>query len=81
MKAVMDRVFLKFDQKENVKGSILLPKSVTDVQNIGVVVAIGPEVHSVKVGDRILFHPFDDLPTLEKGMGVIREKSILAILE
>ena len=81
MKAVMDRVFIKLDDKENIKGGILLPEDAYDVQTIGRVVATGPEVSAVKVGDKVMFHAFDELPTIEKNVVVVRQNSLLAVLE
>jgi len=38
-------------------------------------------VHSVKVGDRVFFHIFDDLPGPSEDIVVVRENSILGVIE
>ena len=81
MKAVMDRVFIKLDDEENIRGGILMPESSYENRTIGRVLAVGPEVKAVKVGDRVMFHAFDELPTLKKDVVVVRQNSLLAILE
>ena len=81
MKAVMDRVFIKLDDEENIRGGILMPESCYENRTIGRVLAVGPEVKAVKVGDRVMFHAFDELPTLKKDVVVVRQNSLLAVLE
>ncbi len=81
MKAVMDRVFIRLEEKEKCKGGILMPDDIADVRSVGHVVAVGPEVRAVKVGDKVMFHAFDELPTIEKNVVVVRQNSLLAILE
>lgn len=81
MKAVMDRVLIKLDEKEKQKGNVLLPDDFEQTRTIGVVLSVGPDVHAVSVGERVLFHVFDELPTIEKDVVAVRENSLLAVFD
>ena len=81
VKAIMDRVFIRLDKKKKkTDGGIILTDDVEEERNIGVVESIGEKVKSVKVGDKVLFHKFDDLPTYDPNVVVVREYSLLGIL-
>lgn len=74
-KAIMDRVFIKPDEKK--QGSIIIEdKSET---KSGIVVSVGEKVTSVKEGDHVVFFHWDDLPALD-GMIAVRENSLLGII-
>ena len=75
-KAIIDRVFIKPD--ENKQGLIIIQDN--DETKTGVVVSKGDEVKSVKVGDRVIFFKWDDLPALD-GLIAVRENSLLGIIE
>ena len=82
VKAVMDRVFIRLDKQEEVtKGGIILAETIENPRTVGVVESIGDEVASVKVGERVLFHCFDELPTYDPDVVVVRENSILGVFE
>lgn len=81
VKAIMDRVFIRLDKKTASDGGILLPETVVNERTTGVVESVGEEVLSVKPGDRVLFHIFDDLPTFDLEVVVVRENSLLGIFE
>jgi len=81
VKAVMDRVFIRLDKKEVSVGGIILPESIESPRTIGVVESVGEEVRGVKVGDRVLFHVFDELPTYDEDVVVVREASVLGVFE
>lgn len=72
----MDRVFIKPDEKK--QGLIIIQDN--DETKTGVVVSKGDEVKSVKVGDRVIFFKWDDLPALD-GLIAVRENSLLGIIE
>ena len=81
VKAIMDRVFIRLDEKKKkTEGGIILTDDAEEERNIGVVESIGEKVKSVKVGDKVLFHKFDDLPTYDPNVVVVREYSLLGIL-
>lgn len=75
-KAIMDRVFIKPDEKK--QGLIIIQDN--DETKTGVVVSVGNEVKSVKEGDRVIFFKWDDLPALD-GLIAVRESSLLGIIE
>lgn len=81
VKAVMDRVFIRLEAEKTTKGGIILTDSVDNPRTVGVVEGVGPEVKSVNIGDKVLFHVFDELPTYDKDVVVVRENSILGIYE
>lgn len=72
----MDRVFIKPDEKK--QGLIIIQDN--DETKTGVVISKGDEVKSVKVGDRVIFFKWDDLPALD-GLIAVRENSLLGIIE
>lgn len=81
VKAIMDRVFIRLDEKKKkTEGGIILTDDAEEERNIGIVESIGEKVKSVKVGDKVLFHKFDDLPTYDPNVVVVREYSLLGIL-
>lgn len=83
VKAIMDRVFIKLDEPEKV-GGIILTEDVTNPRTIGRVVSVGERVKSVKVGDHVVFHVFDEVPvevpTVDDVVAV-REYSILGVFD
>lgn len=80
--AVLDRVFIRLEPEEKkTAGGIILTDSHDGERTIGVVESAGPKVDSVKPGDRVLFHVFDELPTYDPDVVVVRESSILGIFE
>ena len=76
--AVSDRIFVRLDLPE--KGNIITLHT-PQTRTIGTVESIGPLVRSVQVGDRVLFHGFDELPTYDENVVVIRERSLLGRFE
>ena len=84
VKAIMDRVFIKLDEPEKING-IILTDDVRKPRYIGRVVSVGDSVKSVKVGDHVVFHVFDDVPvnapTEEKDVVAVREYSLLGVIE
>ena len=81
VKAIMDRVFIRLEEKKKkTEGGIILTDDAEEERNIGIVESIGEKVKSVKVGDKVLFHKFDDLPTYDPNVVVVREYSLLGIL-
>jgi co-chaperonin GroES (HSP10) len=78
--AIMDRVFIRLEQLATSKGGIILPETSINERNIGIVESVGEDVTSVKVGDKVLFHVFDDLPTYDPDVVVVRENSLLGVI-
>ena len=82
IQAVTDRVFIKLPpQKETTDGGIIISTDGPNERTIGEVISVGEKVHSVKVGDQVFFHIFDDLPGPSKDIVVVRENSILGVIE
>jgi co-chaperonin GroES (HSP10) len=80
--AVLDRVFVRLEKKETVtKGGIFLTDNYDQDRTIGTVESIGEDVKSVKVGDKVLFHIWDELPTYDSDVVVVRENSLLGVFE
>lgn len=81
MRAIMDRIFLKLEPKEEKKGSLIVLETYHQSRNIGTVLSVGEQVHCVKVGDKVIFHDFDELESPEPDVVVIREHSLLGIID
>lgn len=77
MKAIMDRVFIKPDEKK--KGSIIIVEDHDETKS-GVVISVGEQVKSVKEGDHVLYFKWDDLPAVDD-MVVVREGCLLGVYE
>lgn len=78
LKAVMDRIIVRLDEKETSK---LILNDKMFIQNQGTVVSVGPQVTQVKTGEHIVFHRFDELPLTQDNLVVIRESSLLAVCD
>lgn len=90
-----DRILVKrVEEKETVKGGIIIPDSAREKQQEGVVVAVGQGKKSdkgdripldVKVGDRILWSKYSgtDLPIKidEEDYLIVREDEVLGVIE
>lgn len=82
IRAVSDRVFIRlFPEHNTSSGGIILNNDYHHSRTMGKVEAIGERVTSVAVGDKVLFHIFDELPTYDQEVVVVRENSILGVLE
>ncbi len=79
IKAIADRIFVRLEPQE--KTSHLIIDSLQNPRVIGRVESVGERVNSVKPGDKILFHLFDELPSHQKDVVVLRENSILGVFE
>ncbi|MBE6458334.1 MAG: co-chaperone GroES [Alphaproteobacteria bacterium] len=81
VKAILDRVFIRIEQPTASKGGIFMPENIDNPPTIGIVEAVGPDVGSVCKGDKVLFHVFDELPSYDKDVVVVRESSLLGVFE
>jgi chaperonin GroES len=87
-----DRVLLKrLEQKEEVKGGIIIPDTAKEKPMEGEVIAAGPgklfddgtrSPMDVKVGDRVLFGKYSgtDIKIDDEEFVIMREEEILAVL-
>jgi len=71
--AIMDRVFITPDVK---KQKIIIEEK--EKYKTGIVQSVGEEVTSVKVGDHVIFEPWE-VETID-GLVAIREKWILGVI-
>lgn len=78
LKAINDRIIVKFDES---KETTLILNEDYPRRDRGMVICVGDKVKSVKPGDYIIFHLFDEIALPEDGLAVIREKSVLAKIE
>lgn len=76
MQAIMDRVFIRPDEKK--QGVIMLEDD--EETKSGIVVSVGDKVKSVNIGDHVIYFKWDDLPMFD-GIVALREKSLLGIYE
>lgn len=77
----MDRVFLRLEPKEEKQGSLIVLENYQQSRNIGTVLSIGENVKSVKVGEKVIFHDFDELESPESDVVVVRERSLLGVID
>lgn len=78
--AISDRIFVRLIERENTsKGGLIFFDNTIQPRTIGIVESFGPLVTSVKKGDKILFHVFDELPTYDPDVVVIRQASLLGV--
>jgi len=86
-----DRVIVKrIEEKESVKGGIIIPDSAKEKPMEGEIIAVGPgkrekgELHplDVKVGDRVLFGKYSgtEIKIEDEELLILREEEILAKL-
>ena len=82
LQAIMDRVLIRLeDAEKKTTGGVLLTDETVKSKTIGRVESIGENVCSVKVGDKVFFHIFDELPALEDNVVIVRERSLLGKIE
>ena len=76
MKAIMDRVFIKPDEKR--QGAIIIEDE--SKTKSGIVQSIGEDVKAVEVGDHVIFYDWADLPAMD-GLIAVRESYLLGKIE
>ncbi|MBQ9732086.1 MAG: hypothetical protein IJV97_03250 [Alphaproteobacteria bacterium] len=82
VKAITDRVFIRLESKPSATaGGIFFTEDYQPERTIGIVESIGPEVKGIEIGDKVLFHIFDELPTYDPDVVVVRQNSILGVFE
>ena len=93
LRPLYDRVLIeRIEEKEQVKGGIIIPDSAKEKPQQGLVVAVGKGKRledgklvppDVKTGDRILFGKYSgsDINIENKEYLILREDEILAVLE
>ena len=84
LQTIMDRILIRLEDTEITnKSNIIMTDDAKSKskKNIGIIESVGEQVRSVKVGDKVLFHAFSELPSLVEGVVVVRERSLLGILD
>ena len=76
-RAITDRIVLKLETE---KSEISLIYADKRPQCTGIIVSLGEQVRDLNVGDRVFFHPYDELSLPEENMVVVRAKSILGVI-
>ena len=76
-KAITDRIIVCLNDCPQTS---FITLSESTPRNTGTVVDVGPAVHGVQKGDEIIFHAFDELPLPRENLAVVREKSVLGII-
>lgn len=83
LKPIKDRILiLRDDQETETKSGIILPKDEMP-QGSGIVMAVGPEVSEIKVGQRVIFKKLDghDFNYQGKSHVILREFNIQGIYQ
>ena len=77
---LQDYVLMRRDRHEMTDGGIAIPDRVRDKEGDGVVLAIGPDVKTVRVGDRVMTDPNSTVFEMPKDRSVCltRETSFIA---
>ncbi len=79
IKAVMDRIFVRVQPQTHSAGGVILTE--TESPTRGIVESVGPLVQCVKPGDDVLFYKWEELPTYDPNVVVIRQASLLGVYE
>lgn len=74
--AIMDRVFIEPDKKE--QGAIIMEEE-KQTTKTGIVKSVGERVKSVKVGDHVIFYDWQTLPAMD-GLVAATEKYLLGVI-
>ena len=82
IKAIADRIFIRLEpQAEKTAGGIMIVSDIKEPRTIGTVESVGEQVTDIKKGDKVLFHVFDELETPDENIVVVRQNSILGVLD
>ena len=82
IKPIGDRVLVKhIEEKEQVRGGIIIPDSAKEKPQRGIVQAIGKKVENIKVGDQVLFDKYSGskLRIEDEECLILKEEDILGI--
>lgn len=83
-----DRLYVQMDERLNKVGSIILSDNHSERTRTGVVAAVGPDVKTLKAGDKIIISYYTGqslhLPQFigkEELHRIVREGEVLAVIE
>ena len=81
MRILGKRVLVKIQEPQEQRGGIFIPKIAQRRPQEGTVMAVGDEVDTVHVGDRIIFGKFSYQDVEPLGGALVWAKDIEAVLE
>ncbi len=87
LKPLAKRVVVRVKEaEEKTAGGFVLPSSAQEKQQIGEVVALGPEIESedgVKVGDQVIYKSYAGTEVTDQGEDylIVELKEVLAVIE
>ena len=87
LKPLAKRLILKAKEAEEITASgLVLPSSAQEKQQMGEVVALGPEIEEedgVKVGDQVIYKSYSATEVKDQGQDflIIELKEVLAVVE
>lgn len=83
LKVIKDRVLIEIEALGTVSaGGIILPENRKERDQIGVAVAVGPDVREIHADDRVLYNDYSQLLEHEgKKYRIVKEENVLAVLE
>lgn len=84
LKPLNEYVILTFEkEEETTKSGIILSTKEKDKQSIGIVVAVGPKVETLKPNDKVIYQTYSGTKTTidDKEYLIIKQEHILAIYE
>jgi co-chaperonin GroES (HSP10) len=63
LRPLKDQIVISVDEQEQVKSGIIIPDTSQEHPRTGIVMFTGPDVTTVKAGDRVLFRYWDHMTT------------------
>jgi len=84
LQPLADRIVLEqLDSEEKTASGIILPDSAQEKPSEGKVLAVGPDVKEVKVGDRVLYGKYGPNEVKVDGteLMIAKEEDVLAIIK
>jgi len=80
LKPLQDFVLIEVDKPNEQKGKLFVVEEWKSLPPTGTVIATGPEVESLSVGDRVQFERYSSI-ILEGDFRMVKERSIYGILD
>jgi co-chaperonin GroES (HSP10) len=79
-KVLGDLIIIKVDDYQRMKGGLYQAEQWKTTPATGEVLAIGPDVNHIKVGDRVFFKRFSIIDSHIEGEKFCQEKHIMEVL-
>jgi len=82
LKPLQDNILVQIEAKtDKSAGGLYMPDSAEKPRLIGLVLAVGPDIKNIKMGDRVYVTYRDAFATTVPDTWIFPEKNILAIVE